>query len=60
MSLLVSIQQKPEDLSKAAGTLRDYIGKMRDRAPKDGKVDIMAVLEARRQKETDKRDKYGK
>ena len=60
MSLLVSIQQKPEDLSKAAGTLRDYIGKMRDRTPKDGKVDIMAVLEARRQKETDKRDKYGK
>jgi len=60
MSLLVSIQHKPEDLSKAAGTLRDYISKMRDRAPKDGKVDIMAVLEARRQKETDKRDKYGK
>jgi len=60
MSLLVSILQKPEALANAAGTLRDYINKMRDKASGNGKLDLMELLAARQKKETDKRDKYGK
>ena len=59
MSLLVSILQKPELLSKASQTLRDYINKMREQSA-GGSMDLRDLLASRQEKEKDMRDKYGR
>ena len=59
MSLLVSILQKPELLSRASQTLRDYINKMREHTADDS-VDLRSLLASRQEKEKDMRDKYGR
>ena len=60
MSLLVSILQKPEVLSRGESALRDYINKMREQANRKNQIDLKQVLAQCRQNEQDKRDKYGR
>lgn len=44
MSLLVSLLQKPELLSRSGQSLRDYIGKIRERRDEAGQADDLRAL----------------
>ena len=44
MSLLVSLLQKPELLSRSGQSLRDYIGKIREHRDEAGQADDLRAL----------------